>query len=61
MGYPVLVAGEGEEVAGLRRRRDGGALVLCARDCLAFGPPADTTFVNESARTCIYLVILARS
>lgn len=34
---------------------------LAAGDCLAFGPPADTTFVNESAGTCIYLVILALS
>jgi len=48
---------EGELVideAGERRE-------LAAGDCLGFGPPADTTFGNESARTCAYLVIVARS
>ena len=35
--------------------------VLEAGDCLAFGPPADVTFANESARACTYLVVLARS
>jgi transcriptional regulator with XRE-family HTH domain len=34
---------------------------LAAGDCLGFGPPADTTFVNESVKTCTYLVIVARS
>jgi transcriptional regulator with XRE-family HTH domain len=34
---------------------------LAAGDCLGFGPPADTTFVNESAETCTYVVIVARS
>jgi quercetin dioxygenase-like cupin family protein len=30
-------------------------------DCLGFGPPADTTFANESDSTCVYLVIVSRS
>jgi transcriptional regulator with XRE-family HTH domain len=30
-------------------------------DCLGFGPPADTTFANESGAPCTYLVALARS
>ena len=30
-------------------------------DCLGFGPPADTTFMNESNKPCSYLVVLARS
>ena len=30
-------------------------------DCLGFGPPADTTFANESDATCAYLVIVSRS
>jgi transcriptional regulator with XRE-family HTH domain len=34
---------------------------LAAGDCLGFGQPADTTFANESDRTCTYLVIVARS
>jgi transcriptional regulator with XRE-family HTH domain len=42
------------EEAGARRE-------LAAGDCLGFGPPADTTFANESVRTCVYLVIVARS
>jgi transcriptional regulator with XRE-family HTH domain len=48
---------EGELVvdeAGARRR-------LAAGDCLGFGPPADTTFANESAAPCAYLVVVARS
>jgi transcriptional regulator with XRE-family HTH domain len=48
---------EGElviEEAGARHR-------LVAGDCLGFGPPVDTTFVNESVTTCAYLVIVARS
>ena len=41
---------------------EGGARrVLAAGDCLGFGPPADTTFANESERTCAYLVVVARS
>ena len=35
--------------------------VLAAGDCLGFGPPADTTFANESNAACTYLVALARS
>jgi transcriptional regulator with XRE-family HTH domain len=34
---------------------------LAAGDCLAFGTPADTTFANESANACTYLVAIARS
>jgi len=34
---------------------------LKAGDCLGFGPPADTTFINESDATCTYLVIVSRS
>jgi hypothetical protein len=30
-------------------------------DCLGFGPPADTTFANETEAPCIYVVALARS
>ena len=42
------------ERAGVRYR-------LGAGDCLGFGPPAETTFVNASASTCTYLVAVARS
>jgi transcriptional regulator with XRE-family HTH domain len=48
---------EGELIideAGVRSR-------LAAGDCLAFGPPADAAFINESGRTCCYLVVVARS
>jgi transcriptional regulator with XRE-family HTH domain len=48
---------EGEltiEEAGARRRLTPG-------DCLAFGPPADAAFINESDRPCAYVVALARS
>lgn len=34
---------------------------LGAGDCLGFGPPAETTFANESNATCVYVVALARS
>ncbi|WGF90069.1 helix-turn-helix domain-containing protein [Marinivivus vitaminiproducens] len=34
---------------------------LAAGDCLAFGPPCDVTFANETAATCTYVVVLARS
>lgn len=34
---------------------------LSAGDCLAFGPPADTTIANESQATCTYVVIVTRS
>jgi uncharacterized cupin superfamily protein len=30
-------------------------------DCLGFGSPAETTFANESAAPCVYVVALARS
>jgi transcriptional regulator with XRE-family HTH domain len=30
-------------------------------DCLGFGPPAETTFANETNAPCAYLVALARS
>lgn len=42
------------EEAGVRHE-------LTAGDCLGFGPPADTTFANESDRLCAYLVAIARS
>jgi transcriptional regulator with XRE-family HTH domain len=48
---------EGEltiEEGGERRR-------LAVGDCLAFGPPADSAFVNESERPCVYLVALSRA
>jgi len=35
--------------------------VLAAGDCLGFGPPADVTLANETARPCTYAVFLARS
>jgi len=34
---------------------------LGAGDCLGFGPPAETTFANETGAPCIYVVALARS
>jgi len=34
---------------------------LGAGDCLGFGPPAETTFANETNATCVYVVALARS
>jgi transcriptional regulator with XRE-family HTH domain len=34
---------------------------LAHGDCLGFGPPADTTFCNETTRTCAYLVAVARA
>jgi transcriptional regulator with XRE-family HTH domain len=30
-------------------------------DCLGFGPPAEVTFMNETAAPCVYVVALARS
>jgi transcriptional regulator with XRE-family HTH domain len=35
--------------------------VLATGDCLGFGPPAETTFANETASPCTYVVALARS
>lgn len=34
---------------------------LSVGDCLGFGPPSEVTLANESAVTCTYLVVLARS
>ena len=34
---------------------------LATGDCLGFGPPAEVTFANETAASCIYVVALARS
>ena len=34
---------------------------LAAGDCLGFGSPAETTFANETAAPCVYVVALARS
>jgi transcriptional regulator with XRE-family HTH domain len=34
---------------------------LSAGDCLGFGPPSEVTLANESAKPCVYLVVLARS
>jgi transcriptional regulator with XRE-family HTH domain len=34
---------------------------LGAGDCLGFGPPAETTFANETNAPCVYVVALARS
>ncbi len=39
----------------------GDRHVLSAGDCLGFGPPSEVTFANETAATCMYIVILARS
>jgi transcriptional regulator with XRE-family HTH domain len=35
--------------------------VLSPGDCLGFGPPAETTFANETNSPCTYVVALARS
>ena len=41
---------------------DGGVRhALAEGDCLAFGPPADAAFINESRAPCAYLVALART
>jgi transcriptional regulator with XRE-family HTH domain len=42
------------EEGGVRHELAGG-------DCLAFGPPADTTFANETREPATYLVVVARS
>jgi transcriptional regulator with XRE-family HTH domain len=34
---------------------------LATGDCLGFGLPAEVTFANETAASCIYVVALARS
>jgi transcriptional regulator with XRE-family HTH domain len=40
---------------------NGETHILKAGDCLGFGPPAETVFANQSARTCHYVIALARS
>jgi transcriptional regulator with XRE-family HTH domain len=35
--------------------------VLRAGDCLGFGPPCEVSFANETAASCTYVVVLARS
>src|SRR5581483_1166231 len=35
--------------------------LLGSGDCLGFGPPAETTFANETNSPCVYVVTLARS
>lgn len=42
-------------VQGTQRHR------LEAGDCLGFGPPADTDFLNETPEPCAYVVALSRS
>lgn len=42
------------EEAGVRRTLESG-------DCLAFGPPADTSFINERGEPCCYVVAISRS
>ena len=42
------------EEAGARRE-------LATGDCLGYGPPADCAFVNETDKSCVYLVIISRS
>jgi transcriptional regulator with XRE-family HTH domain len=39
----------------------GERYALGTGDCLGFGPPAEVTFANETAASCIYIVALARS
>ncbi|NLH80168.1 MAG: helix-turn-helix transcriptional regulator [Phyllobacteriaceae bacterium] len=39
----------------------GERRVLSAGDAYGFGPPAETTFANESDRPCRYVVALSRS
>ncbi len=39
----------------------GERRVLSAGDALGFGPPAETTFANETDRPCRYVVALTRS
>jgi len=39
-----------------RERRE-----LAPGDCLAFGAPADSAFINPGGAPCVYLVVLARS
>ena len=39
----------------------GERFALSAGDCLGFGPPSEVTLANETASTCTYLVVLART
>jgi transcriptional regulator with XRE-family HTH domain len=39
----------------------GERYLLEPGDCLGFGPPAEVSFVNETAAPCVYVVALARS
>jgi transcriptional regulator with XRE-family HTH domain len=39
----------------------GTRQTLHAGDCLGFGPPVDTTFINDATEACTYVVIVARS
>jgi uncharacterized cupin superfamily protein len=39
----------------------GEQYALSAGDCLGFGPPSEVTLANETASTCTYLVVLART
>ena len=45
----------------LQKSEGGERNELSAGDCLGFGPPADTTFANETNAACVYVVALARS
>lgn len=40
---------------------DGTRHELGTGDCLAFGPPSQATFANETAAPCTYVVALSRS
>jgi transcriptional regulator with XRE-family HTH domain len=40
---------------------DGVRNELGTGDCLGFGPPSEVTLANETAASCTYLVVLARS
>ena len=51
----TLIAGSLVIIEGGERHQ------LATGDCLGFGPPAEVTFANETAASCIYVVALARS
>jgi transcriptional regulator with XRE-family HTH domain len=66
VGFPAASYGRFRQLVWVRQ----GALVieeggdrhrLEPGDCLAFGAPADTTFINETPDLCAYLVVVARS
>jgi transcriptional regulator with XRE-family HTH domain len=49
-------------IAGTLVVQEGGQRSeLATGDCLAFGPPVDSAFANESGEPCTYLVVVARS